>query len=59
MTHAFAESGYAGHLVDWTSQKTHITLQIIRRNASTKGFRVLPRRRFLRDYARLTTVAEP
>ncbi|MGI4799570.1 MAG: transposase [Janthinobacterium lividum] len=48
------------------------TLQIVRRNASTKGFEVLPRRwvvertfawiiknrRFVRDYEQLTTVAE-
>ena len=70
--HAFADGGYAGRLVDWTRRKTHIALQIVRRNASTKGFEVLPRRwvvertfawiiknrRFVRDYEQLTTVAE-
>ena len=70
--HAFADGGYAGRLIDWTRQKTHITLQIVRRNASTKGFEVLPRRwvvertfawiiknrRFVRDYEQLTPVAE-
>ncbi len=58
--------------VDWARQKTHITLRIVRRNPSTKGFKVLPRRwvadrtfawiiknrRFVRDYEQLTTVAE-
>ena len=72
VSHAFADGGYAGRLIDWASQKPHITLQIIRRNASTKGFKVLPRRwvvertfawiiknhRFVRDYEQLTTVAE-
>ncbi len=70
--HAFADGGYAGRLIDWTRQKTYITLQIVRRNASTKGFEVLPRRwvvertfawiiknrRFVRDYEQLTPVAE-
>ena len=70
--HAFADGGYAGRLIDWTRQRTHITLQIVRRNASAKGFEVLPRRwvvertfawiiknrRFVRDYEQLTPVAE-
>ncbi len=70
--HAFADGGYAGRLINWTRQKTHITLQIVRRNTSTKGFKVLPRgwvvertfawiiknRRFVRDYEQLTSVAE-
>ena len=42
--HAFADGRYAGRLLEWARQKTHITLQIVRRNASTKGFEVLPRR---------------
>ena len=72
MRHAFADGGYAGRLVHWAAQKTHITLQIVRRNASTTGFAVLPRRRvvertfawiiknrrFVRDYEQLTIVAE-
>jgi hypothetical protein len=33
----FADGGYAGHLVHWTADKTHITLEIIRRGL-TKGF---------------------
>ena len=70
--HAFADGGYAGRLIDWARRKTHIALQIVRRNASTKGFEVLPRRwivertlawiiknrRLVRDYEQLTTVAE-
>ncbi len=36
VTHAFADGGYAGRLIAWAKQKTHITLQIVRRNASTK-----------------------
>lgn len=70
--YAFADGGYAGRLVDWTKQKTQITLQIVRRNASIKGFEVLPQRwvvertfawiiknrRFVRDYEQLTPVAE-
>ncbi len=54
------------------ADKTHITLEIIRRGAHTKGFEVLPRRwvvertfawilknrRLVRDYEQLTAVAE-
>ena len=72
MEHAFADGGYAGRLIDWTRQNTHITLQIVRRSASANGFAVLPRRwvversfawiiknrRFVRDYEQLTSVAE-
>ena len=71
-THAFADGGYTGRLVDWARQKTHITLQIIRRNASTKGFEILPHRwivertfawitknrRVVRDYGQLMILAE-
>ncbi len=70
--HAFADGGHAGRLVHWAAQKTRITLQIVRRNTSTMGFAVLPRRwvaertfawiiknrRFVRDYEQPTTVAE-
>ena len=70
--HGFADGGHAGRLVHWAAQKTHVTLQIVRGNASTKGFAVLPRRRvvertfawiiknrrFVRDDEQLTTVAE-
>ena len=69
---AYADEGYAGRLVTWAKDKTHIVLQIVRRNATAKGFEVLPRRwivertfawimknrRFARDYEQLTAVAE-
>ncbi len=70
--HAFADGGHAGRLVDWARQKTHITLQSVRRNPSTKSFKVFFRRwvvdrtfawsiknrRFVCDYEQLRTVAE-
>lgn len=72
ITRVFADGGYAGRLVKWASDKTHITLEIIRRGAHAKGFEVLPRRwvvertfawifknrRLVRDYEQLTEVAE-
>ena len=68
----FADGGYAGRLVQWAANKTHITLEIIRRGVHAKGFEVLPRRwvvertfawifknrRLVRDYEQLTAVAE-
>lgn len=68
----FADGGYAGRLVQWAANKTHITLEIIRRGAHAKGFEVLPRRwvvertfawifknrRLVRDYEQFTAVAE-
>ena len=41
---AYADGGYAGRLVEWAKTKTHIVLEIVRRNATAKGFEVLPRR---------------
>jgi transposase len=72
VTRLFADGGYAGRLVKWASDKTHITLEIIRRGAHAKGLEVLPRRRvvertfawifknrrLVRDYEQLTEVAE-
>ncbi len=69
---AYADRGYAGRLVAWAKDKTHIVLEIIRRNATAEDFEVLPRRwvvertfawimkkrRFARDYEQLTSVAE-
>ena len=69
---ASADGGYAGRLVHWAADMTHIRLEIIRRGAHTKGFEVLPRRwvvertfawvfknrRVVRDYEQLTAVAE-
>ncbi|MGI4797932.1 MAG: transposase [Janthinobacterium lividum] len=70
--HVFADGGYAARLIDWAKKKTNIALQIIQRNASTKGFEILSRRRvvettfawiitnrrFVRDYEQLTTLGE-
>ncbi len=42
--HAYADGGYAGRLVAWAKDKTNIVLEIVRRNATSKGFEVLPRR---------------
>ena len=72
VTRVFADGGYAGRLVKCASDKTHITLEIIRRGARTKGFEVLPRQwvvkrtfawifkngRLVRDYEPLTEVVE-
>lgn len=34
---AYADGGYAGRLVEWAKDKTHIVLEIVRRNAAAKG----------------------
>jgi transposase len=44
LTRVYADGGYAGRLVTWATNKTHITLEIIRWEARAKGFEVLPRR---------------
>ena len=68
----FADGGYAGHLLEWASSKTHIVLEIVKRPAGAKGFVVIRRRwvvertfawimkcrRLVRDYEQLTGVAE-
>lgn len=70
--HAFADGGYAGRLVKWAKDKTHIIIEVVRRQPCTEGFEVLRRRwvvertfawiiknrRFARDYEQLTAVAE-
>lgn len=70
--HAFADGGYAGRLVRWAKAKTHIIVEIVKRNPAAIGFEVLRRRwvvertfawivknrRFVRDYEQLTAVAE-
>ena len=72
VTHAFADGGYAGRLVRWAKDKTHIVVEIVKRSPVAKGFQVLRRRwvvertfawliknrRFVRDYEQLTAVAE-
>lgn len=56
----------------WAADKTHITLEIIRRGAKAKDFEVLPRRwvvertfawifknrHLVRDYEQITAIAE-
>lgn len=70
--HVFADGGYAGRLVEWAKDRTHIVLEIVRRLPHAKGFVVVRRRwvverafawimkcrRLVRDYEQLTGVAE-
>ncbi|WP_369360861.1 transposase [Streptomyces sp. cg2] len=39
------DGGYAGHLVDWATERLQLTLEIVKRSDDTAGFVVLPRRR--------------
>lgn len=68
----FADGGYTGKLVVWAKDKTHVTLEIVRRMPWMKGFVVIRRRwvverafawimkcrRLARDYEQLPGVAE-
>jgi transposase len=68
----FADGGYAGRLVKWARDKTHVTPEIVRRMPWMKGFVVIRRRwvvertfawimkcrRLARDYEQLPGVAE-
>ena len=68
----FADGGYAGRLVASANDKTHVTLEIVRRMPWMKGFVVIRRRwvvertfawimkcrRLARDYEQLPSVAE-
>ena len=68
----YADRGYAGRLVCWAKERTHMVLEIVKRSADQTGFAVIRRRwiversfawiiknrRFVRDYEQLTTVAE-
>jgi putative transposase len=70
--HVFADGGYAGRLVQWAKDKTHVTLEIVRRMPWMEGFVVIRRRwvvertfawimkcrRLVRDYEQLTRVSE-
>lgn len=40
----WADGGYAGKLVEWVKALGFWTLEIVKRNADTSGFVVLPRR---------------
>lgn len=39
----WADSGYAGRLVDWAAEKLKLTLEIVKRSDDTTGFVVLRR----------------
>ncbi len=68
----FADGGYAGKLVSWAKDKTHVVLEIVRRMPWMKGFVVIRRRwvvertfawtlkcrRLARDYRQLTRTSE-
>jgi transposase len=72
MRHLFADSGFAGRLVDWARDTVNTTLEIVRKPAEQKGFAVHPRRwvvertlawltahrRLARDYERIPEVSE-
>jgi transposase len=69
---ASGDGGYAGRLVRWAKDRTHIVLEGVKRSAEQVGFAVIQRRwvvertfawivknrRFVRDYEQLTAVAE-
>lgn len=66
------DGGYAGRLVSWAKERTHIIIEVVKRSAEQTGFAVIRRRwvvertfawiiknrRFVRDYEQLTGVAE-
>jgi len=68
----WADGGYAGQLVDWVQNTCGWLLEIVKRNADTIGFQVLPRRwvvertfawlgrfrRLSKDYEELTDTSE-
>lgn len=68
----YADGGYAGRLVQWAQDETHVALEIVKRPPGAKGFVVIRRRwvvertfawimkcrRLVRDYEQLTAVAE-
>ncbi len=69
---AYVDGGYAGRIVRWAKDRTHILLEVVKRSAEQVGFVVIRRRwvvertfawivknrRFVRDYEQLTAVAE-
>ncbi|MGW2621172.1 IS5 family transposase [Streptomyces sp. NPDC001500] len=72
LARVWADGGYTGHLIDWTSQHLGVVLDIVRRSDDASGFEVLPRRwvversfawllrsrRLVRDYERRTDTSE-
>lgn len=71
LTLVWADGGYTGQLVDFAAKMLRLALTVVKRNADTSGFVVLPRRwvertfgwlmrsrRLARDYETLTDTAE-
>ena len=72
LTLIWADSAYAGQLVTWVQRHVRCVLEIIKRNPSSQGFEVLPRRHVVertfgwlcryrclsKDYERLPTTSE-
>jgi transposase len=70
--HLFADSGFAGKLVDWAHTLLKTTIEVVRKPQGQKGFAVIPRRwvvertlawltshrRLARDYERHPATAE-
>jgi transposase len=70
--HVFADSGFAGRLVDWARDRLKTTVEIVRKPADQRGFAVHPKRwvvertlawltacrRLARDYERHPAVSE-
>ncbi len=44
LRHMWADGGYAGELENWTSEQIGLFLEIVRRQAQQKGFKLLKRR---------------
>jgi transposase len=42
--HAYGDGGYAGRLVRWAKEQTHIGLEVVTRRAAQMGFAVIRRR---------------
>ncbi|GAB2751608.1 IS5 family transposase [Streptomyces bullii] len=72
LARVWADGGYTGHLVDWSTAQLDIVLDVVRRSDDTRGFQVLPRRwvversfawflrsrRLVRDYERRPDTGE-
>ena len=72
METVFADGGYAGKLINWAKEKTHLKLEIIKRPRALPRFEPLPRRWvversftwliknrcLVRDFEQTTDVAE-
>jgi transposase len=70
--HVFADSGFAGRLVDWAATRLQMTVEIVRKPVEQRGFAVHPKRwvverslawltahrRLARDYERDPAVSE-